>query len=354
MEKLEHQGIGVMSGTSLDGLDLAWCAFTEKADGQWIYTIKDAITIPYPDEWQCRLKESMNLSAFDYSLLNVQLGEYIGDSINQWIQGREKPQFIASHGHTVFHRPDLHLTTQIGSGAAIAAKTGITTVCDFRTTDVALGGQGAPLVPIGDELLFSDYDACLNLGGFSNISFRKNGKRISFDVSPCNMTLNMLAMREGLKYDKDGLLARSGSMIPSLLEELNQIEYYQLAAPKSLGKEWFEERFMPILEKYTSDHSNADMLRTVTEHIATMVAFAIPKDVATVLTTGGGALNCFLIERMEKLTNANISVPDSQIVNYKEALIFAFLGLLRLSDRTNCLQSVTGAKRDCCGGAIYR
>lgn len=342
-----------MSGTSLDGLDLAWCTFSEDGDGRWHHAILDAITIPYPDVWQERLREALQLSAFDYALLNVQLGEHIGDCINHWLQNRSKPQFIASHGHTVFHRPDLHLTTQIGSGAAIAARTGIMTVCDFRTTDVALGGQGAPLVPIGDELLFSDYDACLNLGGFSNISFREEGRRISFDISPCNMALNLIASLAGMEYDQDGLLAKSGTVVTPLLEALNQLEYYQQSPPKSLGKEWFDEHILPIMQKYGS-HSPAELARTMTEHIALMISRAIPQNVANVLTTGGGAHNSFLIERLHTLTSAQIVIPDSQIINYKEALVFAFLGMLRISSRINCLKTVTGATRDSIGGAVYQ
>lgn len=352
METVECDGIGVMSGTSLDGLDLAWCTFREDTTGKWRYAISDAVTVPYPEAWQRRLRETMRLSAFEYALLNVQLGEYIGDCINHWLQGRKRPRFIASHGHTVFHRPDLHLTTQIGSGAAIAARTGIMTVCDFRTTDVALGGQGAPLVPIGDELLFSDYDACLNLGGFSNISFQVAGQRLSFDISPCNMALNLIASKVGLEYDKDGQLARSGTVIAPLLAELNNLEYYQQTPPKSLGKEWFDETFLPILQKYCSN-TPAELARTTTEHIAMMISRAIPQNVTSVLTTGGGAHNCFLIERFRELSPSKVVVPDIQIVNYKEALIFAFLGMLRIYEKINCLKSVTGAERDCIGGAIY-
>ncbi|MBO7646876.1 MAG: anhydro-N-acetylmuramic acid kinase [Bacteroidales bacterium] len=352
MESMEYNGIGVMSGTSLDGLDLAWCTFREDKKGKWLYAIQDAVTIPYPDTWQQRLRGAMQLPAFEYALLNVQLGEYIGDCINGWLQGRSRPQFIASHGHTVFHRPDLHLTTQIGSGAAIAARTGIMTICDFRATDVALGGQGAPLVPIGDEFLFSEYDACLNLGGFSNISFRTDGRRVSFDISPCNMALNLIASKAGMEYDKDGLLARSGTVVASLLEELNNLAYYQQTPPKSLGKEWFDETFLPILQKY-STLSPAELARTTTEHIAMMISRAIPKNASSVLTTGGGAHNCFLLEKFRELSTAKFVKPDAQIVNYKEALIFAFLGMLRVSNKINCLKSVTGAERDNIGGAIY-
>ncbi|MBR6333683.1 MAG: anhydro-N-acetylmuramic acid kinase [Bacteroidales bacterium] len=353
MEKKAYNGIGVMSGTSLDGLDLAWCDFTENTNGRWSYSIREAVTIPYSESWKEKLRTSMELSAFEYALLDVRLGEYIGDCINRWLQGREHPQFIASHGHTVFHRPDLHLTTQIGHGASIAARTGILTICDFRTTDVALGGQGAPLVPIGDELLFGDYDACLNLGGFSNISFRKAGQRISFDVAPCNMALNLVASTVGMEYDQDGMLARRGQIIPSLLEELNHLDYYRQQAPKSLGKEWFESTFLPILGKHISKDRPEDLLRTLTEHLAMMIAGGVPDEAATMLTTGGGALNCYLIERLRQHTNAQVILPDIEVIQYKEALIFAFLGLLRLCNRNNCLKSVTGSEQDNCGGAIY-
>ena len=347
-------GIGIMSGTSLDGLDLAWCGFSELGEGRWDYKVLDAKTIPYPDEFRERLARATEMSALEYCRLDVALGERIADEVNAFIGDRERPAFIASHGHTVFHQPDKGLTTQIGSGAIIAARTGIPTVSDFRAVDVALQGQGAPLVPIGDELLFASYDACLNLGGFSNISFRHDGRRVAFDISPCNMALNLLARHAGMAYDADGAMAASGQCLPDLLDALNRLEYYALPGPKSLGKEWFETCFQPLLEPCLHKGNIADGLRTVVEHIAQQIARALPESAHTLLVTGGGALNRFLIQRIAALYPGTVTVPDKQIVEFKEALIFAFLGLLRINHRINTLRTVTGAMKDSCGGCVWR
>lgn len=352
MSKEYRSGIGVMSGTSLDGIDLAWCTF-ERTGSHWTYRIDKACTMPYEAAMREKLAHATDLSALEYAQLDVELGALIARHINDWIGNSDKPDFIASHGHTVFHQPGKGLTTQIGSGAVIAAHTGVTTVCDFRTLDVAMGGQGAPLVPIGDELLFGQYDACLNLGGFANISFRRNGTRVAFDISPCNMALNHIANRIGLPYDKDGKLAASGSLISTLLEELDNLDFYHKNPPKSLGKEWFEAHFLPILEKYVADNTTEDLLQTLVQHIAGQIAASVPNDACILLATGGGALNKHLIRTLSTQWSGNLTVPDILTVNYKEALVFAFLGLLRLDGENNCLKSVTGAKCDNCGGAVY-
>jgi anhydro-N-acetylmuramic acid kinase len=282
------------------------------------------------------------------------LAEVFAEAINSWLGDGPRPDFIASHGHTVFHQPGIGLTTQIGNGAVIAARTGIPTVCDFRTKDVALGGQGAPLVPIGDELLFGDFDACLNLGGISNISYRIGNKRVAYDISPCNMALNALANRAGQPYDQDGQLAKEGVIIPELLQKLNNLAYYHQNPPKSLGKEWYDEVFSPVLASFLSNHSVADLSRTVVEHIAVQIIANVPKAARTMLVTGGGAHHTFLIQQIQHQRDTlKVIVPDDLIVDYKEALIFAFLGLLRLEGENNCLRSVTGAKKDCCGGCVY-
>ena len=352
MIKSYRSGIGVMSGTSLDGIDLAWCTFERVGDG-WRHRIERACTIPYESAMREKLANATELSALECAQLDVDLGALIARHINEWLGDTEKPDYIASHGHTIFHQPNKGLTTQIGSGAVIAAQTGITTVCDFRTVDVALGGQGAPLVPIGDELLFGQYDACLNLGGFSNISFRSNGTRVAFDISPCNMALNHVANRIGLPYDEDGKLAASGKLIPTMLEELDNLDFYRLNPPKSLGKEWFEAYFLPILEKFGVDNAPADVLHTLVQHIAEQIACAIPDTAKTLFVTGGGALNGYLISKLRNKWSGNVIIPDTLTVNYKEALIFSFLGMLRLNGENNCLKSVTGAKCDNCGGAVY-
>ena len=352
--KNEWDGIGVMSGTSLDGIDLAWCHFHRQEDGKWDYRIEKAVTVPYSDDFRQRLSNAQELSALEYVKLNNDVAVIFAKAINSWLGDGPRPDFIASHGHTVFHQPEIGLTTQIGNGAILAAETKILTVCDFRTKDVALGGQGAPLVPIGDELLFGEYDACLNLGGFSNISYRVDNKRIAYDISPCNMALNKLANLAGLPYDKDGQLSKSGRILPELLQKLNDLEYYHQKPPKSLGKEWFENTFYPVLEPFLANNAVSDVARTVVEHIAMQIVANVPETAQTLLITGGGAHHPFLIQQIQNQREAlKIVVPDNLIVDYKEALIFAFLGLLRLNGEVNCLRSVTGAREDCCGGCIY-
>jgi len=352
--KNEYDGIGVMSGTSLDGIDLAWCHFNRKEDGEWDYRIEHAVTLPYSDDFRKRLANAPCLAALEYVKLNNDVAEVMAAGINEWLGDGPRPDYIASHGHTVFHQPGIGLTTQIGNGAVIAARTSIMTVCDFRTTDVALGGQGAPLVPIGDELLFGNYDACLNLGGISNISYRADGKRVAYDISPCNMALNELANRAGLPYDKDGQLSRNGQVIPELLAMLDSLDYYQQPAPKSLGKEWYESLFRPVLEHFMEGYQIHDVACTVVEHIAEQIVANVPKEAKSMLVTGGGAHHTFLIQQIRNQRDTlDVIVPDDLIVNYKEALIFAFLGLLRIHGENNCLRSVTGARIDSCGGAIY-
>jgi anhydro-N-acetylmuramic acid kinase len=352
MKNTSYYVLGSMSGTSLDGLDLALCHFIQNESG-WEYTVEAAATYPYPEELHEQLAKAIELSAYEFVKLDVELACSMAQTINAFLANQEKkPDFIASHGHTTFHQPAIGLTSQIGSGAVLAAHTGITTVCDFRTVDVALGGQGAPLVPIGDELLFGQYDACLNLGGFSNISFRSEGKRVAFDVSPCNMALNYLANKLEMPYDRDGEVARKGKVDEALLHEFNNLDFYQQKGAKSLGKEWFDTVFRPCLD--ASGISVTDKLRTLTEHIAIQLAEVSHGRVGeTMLVTGGGARNVFLIERLREIGTKKVVIPDPQTIDFKEAIIFAFLGVLRIRGEVNCLRDVTGARIDNCGGAIY-
>jgi anhydro-N-acetylmuramic acid kinase len=259
---------------------------------------------------------------------------------------------ICSHGHTIFHVPNLSLTLQIGSPAHIAAAAGVPVIADFRTKDVALGGQGAPLVPIGDALLFSKYAACLNLGGIANISFQEANQRIAGDLSICNILLNAIAAMEDKEYDEGGMLARNGKVIDSLVAKWNAIPFYKEALPKSLGREFFETYYKEDL--LPNEHSVEDLMRTSVEHIAIQVSgFIESKSISQTLVTGGGAFNEFLIERLRDLSNAEIHIPSSEIIQFKEAIIFGFLGVLRLSGEVNTLSSVTGASKDSVGGAIW-
>lgn len=349
----EWTGIGLMSGTSLDGIDLALCRFAYNGM-RWSYSVEKAVTVPYSSEMADRLSRAGDMSAIEYALLDVELGNVFATAINSWLDKNEGVDFVASHGHTVFHQPGRGLTTQIGSGAVIAAKTGLKVVCDFRTKDVALGGQGAPLVPIGDELLFSEYGACLNLGGFANISFNAGGRRVAFDISPCNMALNFLAGRRGLRFDRDGEISSKGIVVEGLLEKLDSLPYYRQTPPKSLGKEWFDENLLPLMNVFLETHCVEDVSRTVAEHVAGQISAAVPEGCATMLATGGGAHNRFLVQLLEnKLPDTSIVVPDALTVDYKEALVFAFLGLLRIEEKNNTLRSVTGATENSVGGCVY-
>ncbi|MCY1723137.1 anhydro-N-acetylmuramic acid kinase [Prolixibacteraceae bacterium Z1-6] len=344
------KAIGVMSGTSLDGLDIAAVEF-QLQDKKWSFKLCEAKTISYSKDWEEQLKFSPSLHGEELTALHSKYGSFIGEQVKHFIESTNfAPSIIASHGHTVFHQPEKGYTLQIGNGAAIAAKTNVLTVSDFRTGDVALGGQGAPLVPIGDQLLFSEYSYCLNLGGFANISFGKDGTRQAFDNCPVNFVLNHFAEKKGLPYDKNGDLGRHGNINTELLDRLNKIPFYQLTPPKSLGREWVETEFFPVLNQFNI--SDADKMRTVYEHVAIQITNSISGK-GKMLITGGGAFNSFLIERIKALTTTELIIPSKEIIDFKEAIIFAFLGVLRINNINNCLASVTGAKKDSCGGVVY-
>ena len=352
-----------MSGTSQDGLDIVLCRFINN-NSTWEYTVIKAETIPYSKDWLKIFNKIDSISNYDFVKLHNKFGSYTGDCINRFMGSIDKKvDLIASHGHTVYHRPEEGITFQLGSGAEISAKCGITTVSDFRTLDVALKGQGAPLVPVGDELLFGDYEFCLNLGGFANISYRDGDKRKGFDICPVNTIINNIAKeysykldkdakKYSYKFDKDGQIASKGSIHYPLLEKLNRIGYYDKAAPKSLSKEWLEAEFSPVINKYNI--TPEDKLRTVYEHIIIQIKKCIGiKTKARILTTGGGAFNKFLIKLLKENCKQQIIIPEKLIVKYKEAIIFGLLGVLRLRNEINCYSSVTGAIRDSSTGNIY-
>lgn len=353
--KKKYKVIGLMSGTSLDGVDLAYVEFI-KTGNKWKFKLFDAVTIPYTKAWKKKLQTLIKCSAKDYVKTDADLGHLFGQHINTFIRTKKlNPDFIASHGHTIFHQPEIGVTTQIGLGAAIAAKTGLPTICDFRNSDVAKGGQGAPLVPIGDKLLFAKFACCLNLGGIANISFEKKQSRIAFDICPVNMALNYLAGKAGHDFDKDGKMAAAGKINNLLLRQLNELAYYTKSYPKSLGFEWFEKHFKPILDR--SSLNLADQQATVVEHICCQLELILNKNNLAnqqkMLVTGGGAFHSFLIKRMKEKLKVQVIIPETELVNYKEALIFAFLGVLRWRNEINTLRSVTGSKLNSSAGAIY-
>jgi anhydro-N-acetylmuramic acid kinase len=351
MNMAEMNIVGVMSGTSLDGLDMVLAEFS--GNGNVInYQIIKAKTLTYPLVMQKYLAGAHKLSGLALSLLHKRYGKFIGQAVKEFLGKDYNADFIASHGHTVFHNPAKQLTLQIGDGAFIAANSGIPTISDFRNIDTAFGGQGAPLVPVGDKLLFSDYDYCLNLGGFANISYDKDGQRLAFDICPVNIIANALAEKNGQAYDESGKMGSRGRLNEALITELNQLDYYKKTGPKSLGREYAEAKVFPIFEKY--EIPIEDKLHTLYEHIAFQIKQATTdKKVAKILITGGGAYNSYLIRRIRALAGHRVIIPDDTLIQYKEALIFALLGLLRAGKANNVLASYTGAKRNTTGGVIH-
>jgi anhydro-N-acetylmuramic acid kinase len=343
-----------MSGTSLDGVDIAFCCFSVENE-VWKYKIINAETIPYSSDWKQTLLSLEKTDAVRFQQIHVEYGFYLGQLVNNFTtKYLLHPDFIASHGHTIFHQPEKKFTVQIGSGNAIAAKCNLPVICDFRSLDVALGGQGAPLVPIGDRLLFSEFDFCLNLGGFANVSYEHNNQRIAYDICPVNIVMNAVCNVLNLEFDRGGALAASGTIHQPLLDELNVLPFYQIPSnsPKSLGKEWVLKNINPLIEKYKLSEST--VLRTFCEHVATQIGNSLQGHApGKLLITGGGAYNSFLIGLIENYTKHHIHIPDKNTIEFKEALIFAFLGVLRMRNEVNCLKSVTGAKMDNSGGAIY-
>lgn len=347
-----YTALGVMSGSSLDGIDLALCSFTEDKN-QWNYQILKAETISYSEEWKNLLSKLPSDSAQNLIEYDILYGRYLGELCFDFLNKHQlTTDLIASHGHTIFHNPDKGYTYQLGNGQALASESGVKTICDFRIKNVLWGGQGAPLVPIGDEFLFHEMDYCLNLGGIANISFREDGKRIAYDVCPANQLLNHLSMKIGLHYDKDGNMARKGKLISGLFDELNNDSYYKRTLPKSIGNEYVRDIFINLLTKYHA--SIEDLLHTSVKHIAFQVGQIFKeKKNQKVLVTGGGAYNNFIMEEIKNATRQEFIIPHNELVDFKEALIFAFMGVLKDSEQINCLASYTGARQDLSTGDIY-
>ncbi|WP_226064755.1 anhydro-N-acetylmuramic acid kinase [Kaistella polysaccharea] len=343
--------LGLMSGTSLDGLDICHASFKKDEAGKWNFEILNASTIPYSQELENQLRTATELSPEGLFDLHANYGFYLGEKVKDFIEKHslKNIDLIASHGHTVFHQPKKKFTVQIGDGRAIKILTQIPVVYDFRSQDVLMGGNGAPLVPIGDELLFSEFDACLNIGGFSNISFKENQRRIAFDICPVNIVLNKFAQKLGKNFDENGDLARKGKINSEILSKLNALPYYQQDSPKSLGIEWVSEYVFPLFKT----ENPIDILATFTEHAALQMAAVFQKyNIKKVLFTGGGTYNKFLVERIKEHSNSEIIIPNKEIIDFKEALIFAFMGVLRSKNEINTLSSATGSSADHSSGLI--
>ena len=359
---VRYNTIGVMSGSSLDGLDFAYVEFYIE-NKEWKYLLMDANCYPYSTEWINRLSDLHKASAYDYQLAHHELGQYIGECINQFISTykiNKKELIIGSHGHTIFHEPAKGFSSQIGCGGTISAITNCTTVSDLRTGDVALGGQGAPIVPIGERNLWSSYNMYLNIGGIANISVIQYKETIAYDICAANRVLNLLCHTINLDYDKDGLIARSGQLNNDLLTALNKVAYYQQPYPKTLNNSFGTDYIYTIIKEYNC--TTEDALHTYTEHIAIQISNVLNHHQKSMdkpsqlLITGGGALNKYLIERIQYYISQDIKIviTTKLEIEYKEAIIMAFIGLLRVLNKTNILASVTGAKRNSVNGCVWK
>jgi anhydro-N-acetylmuramic acid kinase len=352
-----------MSGSSLDGLDIVFAELHENA-GSWSYEIKAADCYEYDEQWKKKLQEARSLSALDYQLLHTEYGHFLGKEVNRFIEENGlsyQVGLIGSHGHTTFHVPSKKMTAQLGDGAAIAAETGLPVVSDLRALDLAFGGQGAPIVPIGEKLLLKDYSIYLNLGGIANISFNLQDNYVAFDICPANKVLNMLSQLVHKEYDAGGEMASLGNVNTNLLQKLNEFGYYHQPYPKSLANEFGTEEVYPLVRSFGLTHN--DSLRTYVQHIVQQTGNAIRNskkelqgDNFKMLVTGGGAFNSFMIESLReelKTLNVEVIVPEDNLVKYKEALVMALIAVLRWRQEYNVLLSVTGAERSSIGGALW-
>tara|TARA_B100000925_G_scaffold289916_1_gene273884 strand:- start:957 stop:2072 length:1116 start_codon:yes stop_codon:yes gene_type:complete len=350
--KNSYKVIGVMSGTSLDGIDICFVTyFFNSCD--WDFTIHYSQTVKYDQGWINKLKKAHKLNEEDLSKLDFDYTIYLANSISDFIDKNQIQEidFISSHGHTVFHDPEEKITYQIGNRSELSKNIGLPVICDFRIQDVQLGGQGAPLVPIGDLLLFKDYSHCLNLGGFSNISVKYKNKIIAYDICPVNIVLNNYSRLMGFSYDLNGRISKSGQINNDLLQSLNSITYYNMQYPKSLSIEWVENKIFPIINSFNIQVK--DILRTFVEHIAIQINNNLHKSKPKLLITGGGAKNDFLMSRIKRISGIDFELVSENIIDYKEAIIFGFLGVLKIRNENNCLKSVTGASHDHCSGVIF-
>lgn len=365
MSAKTYKVLGLMSGSSLDGLDIAFCEFNLENENISAWKILQAETLPFSEMWQSRLAHLPIQNALTYAQTHVYFGHYIGQLVNDFLlKYKIQPDFIASHGHTIFHFPDKRITAQIGDGGALAATTGYTVISDFRTQDIAIDGEGTPLAPIADKYLFEGYDFYLNIGGIANISCNVNGKMIAFDIGGANQVFNGLANLANMEYDEDGKLAAAGEIENELLQQINSIDYFSQKYPKSLDNQWVRNNLLKLYLGYSSSVENR--LRTACEQLAEQTVLSVLQIIEDeglahkkyrMLPTGGGVFNSFLMERMQALflekIDLEIVVPQKEIVQFKEAALMALLGVLRMENIPNCLASVTGARRDTVGGAIY-
>ncbi|MFK7933949.1 MAG: anhydro-N-acetylmuramic acid kinase [Saprospiraceae bacterium] len=362
-ESVTYKVLGLMSGSSLDGLDLAFCEFQLENDEITNWQLLAGETLSFTEQWQNRLRHLPEQSAYTFAQTDTYFGLYMGELVKQFlIKHQLRPDFISSHGHTVFHHPERRFTTQIGSGAALAGFTGYPVVSDFRSQDVAQGGEGAPIAPIADKLLFSGYDFYLNLGGIANISANIGEKQVAFDIGGANQILNMLAMEAGLEYDRNGQIAANGELNLALKQTVDNLPYFNSPYPKTLDNRWVMAHIAPPYQN--TEIPLKDRLFTACIQLAEQINLSIQQiltkenlqaDSYQMLVTGGGAFNAFLMQTIQNACPAvEIVIPDENLIAFKEAILMALMGLLRVTNQNNCLRTVTGAKRDTVSGAIYQ
>lgn len=371
LSKREYCVAGLMSGSSLDGLDLAVCRFEVGLDeqgrfqlGSW--SVESGITIPYSEEWKKALAEAIYLSGKDLIHLHADLGSYMASLLAPHLEGMDIDA-IASHGHTIFHEPQDGFTLQIGDGAYLSAKLGYPVIDGFRYADIAAGGQGAPIAPIADKWLFAEYDLMLNIGGIANVTCNTGSEWVAFDICGANQILNALAGLEGKEYDVDGQMARQGKLLPGLYHQQSALGFFREPFPKSLSNEWVAKQQTAVF--LDTPGSVSDKLFTACQLTADQVIAALSKllgryDFADrhtlrMLLTGGGAFNGFLVERIAASAtiagiNLELEIPDPQIIAFKEAIMIALMGVFRLENEPNCIASVTGANRDTIAGVIHQ
>ncbi|MEH6405867.1 MAG: anhydro-N-acetylmuramic acid kinase [Leeuwenhoekiella sp.] len=356
MHSNDYYVLGIMSGTSVDGVDFAYAKFSKNKT--WSFEIINAETIPYTEVWQKNLREAINYQEDKLKDFDLEYTQLLAKMTQNFLKkyGIKELDAICSHGHTIIHQPAQGITYQIGNQQLLAKITGFRVICDFRVQDVKLGGQGAPLVPIGDDLLFAEYDFCLNIGGFANISFNEGDKRIAYDICATNIVLNHYCELMNLQFDDNGKIAATHDIDKNLLKKLNNLPFYAENPPKSLGLEWVNKNIFPLIDSFKLKPSH--VISTFTEHMANQIAATIKKHSKTdaenkILITGGGAFNGYLVNRINTLSKAEIIIPDREIIEFKEALIFGFMGVLRMRNSVNVLSSVTGAAHDHCSGVIF-
>ena len=349
------RAIGLMSGTSMDGLDIADVTFKLTKNKEWAFDLNFSKCYDFPAPLLKRLKTAFQSTGNELSELSSNLGCFYAEKVNTFLSDfnidKNEIDLISSHGQTIFHQPQKGYTLQIGNGPELAVNTDVPTVVDFRSMDVALGGNGAPLIPVADFLLFHRYaDSFLNLGGFGNVSYQEEDKTFSFDICPVNIVLNSLANELGKNYDDKGEIGKSGQINTQLLNALNDLDYYRKTPPKSLGWEWVEEKVLPLLQQ---EQNVKDKMRTWYEHVAHQIGQSLNATLSnSVLITGGGANNTFLIDRIRAHTDQIVLVPEKEIIDFKEAIGFAFLGVLRWQNKINVWSSVTGATKNSSSGVI--